>query len=252
MTDFTHDNELNDDDSTNEPQSLSLLGGVVDGDTLPEAGDADFEMSKPAGSSAVGGTILLIALVVVLGAGGIYAMSLRNNGIIGGMTSPETESKMREFLARITADKMSGRSTQDEFNATTEIPDEILQVFELDPTQKQVPIDFVKKNPFERTQKVAAQETNTDTQNHNNVQREAERQRQRLQKELAGLELQSVIGGRRPVAMINGDLVQKNQRIGSFIVADIRDMKVYLKAGETVFELAMDDPETDNPNVRRR
>lgn len=250
MTNFMTDPELNDGGTPEEPQSLSLLGGVVDSDALPEAGDDDFGPAKSNKASAIGGTMLLIALVLVLGAGGIYAMSLRNKGIVASVTSPETESKMRDFLARITADQMAGASTSAEIKAATEIPPDILDVFTTDPTKQQVPIDYVKKNPFERVQKIAT--TDGIKPDPNAGDREAARRLRDLQNELSSLDLQSVIGGRRPVAMINGELVQKNQRVGAFIVQDIRDTMVFLTADGQTFELKMDDPATDNPNVRRR
>ena len=63
-----------------------------------------------------------------------------------------------------------------------------------------------------------------------------------LQGEVARYIVQSVIGGRVPVARINGQPVTVGKMLGSFEVVEISGQSVYIRADDLVYELPMGMP----------
>ena len=73
-----------------------------------------------------------------------------------------------------------------------------------------------------------------------------------LKRELEGLELQTIVLGRRPVAVINGEILQPGQRFGSFTVAKIGKISVLLEAQGKRFEIKMNSDSSGTSSRRPR
>ncbi|MCX5659850.1 MAG: hypothetical protein NTW19_09030, partial [Planctomycetota bacterium] len=193
-------------------------------------------------------TVLLLAVLAVA-AGSIYLMRLSQTEASTNGASKEVEARIEQAIAKLmNKDAMSESDplARKNLDALLEKPEQVMSVLNADPSRKQVPLEFVQKNPFMLpTSKVVAAEVDspaTPTRS-NEVSR-------KLIAELKDLKLQSVMnGGRTPVALINNQLVQPGQTLGSFTVKAITGMTVELAADDHTFKLNMEE----NPDqVRSR
>lgn len=215
---------------TDEPQSLSLLGGVAGGDGGTDAADLDLNSLSAGGKVLNNGTMLLL-MIFVVAAGTIYAMRVTQGDITVGAAAKSIEAKVEQALAKLTKpealdpnDPLLKENLVTLFKDT----DEIVSTFSTDPSRHQVPINYVQKNPFylpTRPKVVAPKPVSA-----NKAEEDRLEALKNLENEFKGLQLQTVMQGRVPVAIINGELVQPGQMIGSFKVKSI-------KASELLVEL---------------
>jgi hypothetical protein len=220
-----------------EERTIPLVGGVARPEGLPQA--AQIGQGKTS-KSLNQGTLLLIA-VCLIGAASLYIMRLGGNTD----TKPSPKAKEAEVMIDQALDKMGKKDTtspSDPLNKSAidslfKDANEVLSLFTLDPTQLQVPVEYVKKNPFflplfkPQDQMVAIPSSPTDPDAANQAML------RRLQMEVSDLDLQSVITGARPVAIINGQLLQPGQTIGNFTVKSIQPTGVELQSNGQVFRL---------------
>jgi hypothetical protein len=88
------------------------------------------------------------------------------------------------------------------------------------------------------------------------ARREAEREQAKLRKamtdEYQTLRLQSVAGGRMPIAMVNNNMYREGDKLGSFVIRRIRteELAVELLAHDLLFVLRMKS--NLNPDGLRR
>lgn len=228
--------ELSDADAT-----LRLMGAGGRPEGMPEA-NADIDFDAGGGSKSVSTSTLVVLLVASIAAGTLYLMrkSGTDTSTIGGK---EIEAKIEMALAKLSQpgamasqDPLQKGNLDKLFSDT----DSIVHMFASDSTTRQVPIEFVKKNPFampmERTVVVP-----TATGEKVVVQRQDDFRERKLREELKDLKLQTVMRGRVPVAIINGNFVQVDQKVGSFTLKSIDDLGVKLEADGLSFSLTMED-----------
>jgi len=236
------DNPLEDQD---EPQSMSLMGGIAGGGALP---GGEFAMTGVGESKKLTQQSILIGLTVtVVAFGALMLMRVTQKDASAAGVSAETMQFMTELDVRIAnMDKMAKNDplNPDNIKRLFQDTDDIVAAIEDDPTEKQVPLGSVQMNPFTAVHAKTVAEVVVDDA----AILEAERKTklQSLYGELARVEIQSLVGGARPAAFIGGDLFKVGDKIGSFVIRDIDNRRIVfdapgfeLRAGESAFALGM-------------
>lgn len=242
MTNFNDDDINPLDSDQNEPSSLSLMGGIANGDNF-DAADLDITSMDSGGGFLSKGT-LLILLIAMIGAGSLYAMR-------ASQTDMTADEKMRKIEADVENKLIEIKGNSDfaaNLSTNNSVTDEILGHLSNNATEKQVPVEFTKKNPFVRPAKKVeikvVDKGPTVDESAVAKQREHEKVLRNLNKELAGLTLKSVLpNGSRSVAVIGNKVVQVGNTVGSFKVTKIANVTVTLTASGQTFSLSL---ETDN------
>ncbi|MEM6855262.1 MAG: hypothetical protein AAF593_12720, partial [Planctomycetota bacterium] len=213
------DNPLNETGSE-EPQSMSLMGGIAGGGALP---GGEFAVGEGNESKKIAQQSMLIGLTVtVVAFGALMLMRVTQSDANASSVSAETMKFMTDLDNRIA--NMDKMATSDPLNPVNikrlfQDTDDIVAAIEDDPTEKQVPLDQVQMNPFTPVNAKPAAEVVVDDKAIQEAQRKA--QLQALYGELARVEIQSLVGGKRPAAFIGGDLLKVGDRVGSFVIKDI-------------------------------
>lgn len=220
-------------------KTMTLMGGIAHLDRLPES-DLDLESLKP-GSKLFNQGTLLIVVVAAVAAACLSTMRLSQGELISNAATKQFEAVVDTALAKLNNKESLAADDPLQHNNLSSLfqdPDEIVAVFSVDVIQQQVPIEFVQKNPFVLPKsRVVSKPTRPNTPKTIDSRTA---QRSKLERELHGLQLQSVVGGPNPVAIINRKLIQVNQAVGRFKVVAIRDRGVELVAGGHKFTLRMD------------
>ncbi|MEM0913092.1 MAG: hypothetical protein AAGB29_01695 [Planctomycetota bacterium] len=229
----TQDDPTPDDQSS---RSMSLMSGG--GDDALDGVIVD-EPDTPGRSPWVQ-TVVLLLIVAALGAGALYFMRTTQDDIEARGTG-DLASRIDLALGKLTNaqvmaddDPYSNASVNRLFSNT----DRVLAIFAADPAEKQVPVEYIKKNPFSlRVQRVAEETGEAEPQ----IDLAAQKRLAELQQALKRLELQSVVDMRVPVAVINGEMYRKGDRIDAFYVSAIssKHQAVQLKADDQKFVLRM-------------
>lgn len=237
---------LNENDISGTPVDESektmplLAAGMARPEGLPEANEFDFE-AKTGGRGLSPGTMMIIGLLVLAG-GALYVTRVtQNNAAIA--SSGEAEAKVEQALARI--GNPQAISPQDSLNkanisALFRDTDSIVAMFSADPSARQVPLEYVQKNPFTLYLSRAADTTVSASSGASD-----ELRLRKLREEIKTLKLQTIMGGPRPVAVINGELYQPGQQVGSFTLKSVSGMKIELESGGEVFALTMEESGKD-------
>lgn len=236
-------------DFEQEPQdesekSLSLMGGVVGPEGLPEASDFN---APPEGKRGISHGTLLILAVMIVAACTLYVM---RHGQVDMTTSPgarEVEAKIEQALAKLSKpDALSPDDPLVQSNLKTLFRDTnaIVAMFSRDVSQRQVPIDYIKKNPFVMpSYRVAAPSA---TGSPDRGERNETAQHRKMLAEFKELKLQTIMKGRVPIAVINGQFLQIGQSMGVFKVKSINGLTVQLEAGGETFTLTMEEKPGEN------
>jgi hypothetical protein len=231
MTTDAHDNLMTDSAQLDDapPQTMPLLGSMVHPDE-PVGIDADADLPISAG----GGRrwTMLVGVVFVIAAGSLYLMRKTQTELLGGETAAELESKIDQALAsNLIAASDDAQNT-----------DEIVSMFSTDPARQQVPLQYVYRNPFilPTPQADEPQAAPVVAQSPNDQAKRQAQHLAELKSQVARLKLQTVMQGRFPLAIINGEIVKTGQSIGNFRVDKITDRTVELSAGDHTFTLLME------------
>lgn len=223
------------------------ISGLVQGDSLPGAEGFD-ESSSRSGNPFLSHGTLLIAIVAVIAAGSLYLMRASQGQMTVNEEAKTLEAKIEQALVKLTNpnamqhdDPLLAGNMQVLFKDT----DAVIGMFTEDTSKHQVPLQSLKKNPFVMT----LTRTVFDNQGNVEVDPSASATRQ-LGSEFKDLHLETVMQGARPVAIINGKLVQPGDRLGNFQVKAIENLAVILEAGGETFTLNMDND--SEPSKRRR
>ncbi|MCC6581604.1 MAG: hypothetical protein IT440_14320 [Phycisphaeraceae bacterium] len=226
--------------SQNEPETLSLMGGILRESALQETD----ELAPPPGfgKSVSQGTLLLLLIVVIAG-GTLYAMRQSTRGMWGDVVSTDVEAKVEAALARFAGHPEAGAKV----GAWFEDSSVFVRLFDYDVAQRQVPLEQVRKNPF-RLVLAAEPARSVRPGDDNQAKTQARAQRkQKLELELKTYNLQTVMRGRIPVAIVSGQFVRQGQSLGSFTVKAIDQMSVRLEADNEEYTLNMNTSGSAKP-----
>jgi len=239
------------DASTDETaQAMSLMGGIVGPEGLPELEQIGGQTPKARRRLLTQGTMLIL-VVFVIAAGTLYGMRLsqRHEGPSAQVKS--AEAKIDQALAKLSNPTGVGKDDplqSGNIDKLFQDTDSLVSVFSADMTARQVPAQFVKKNPFVFPVFQSVPMPGEDRQAQEEKSKKA--RLSKLQGELDRLELQSIMQGARPVAVINSELVQPGQTVNGFTVKAIHDFWVQMEAEGELFTLRMPRPE-DKKNKQK-
>ncbi|MAE65613.1 MAG: hypothetical protein CMJ18_15195 [Phycisphaeraceae bacterium] len=228
--------EMDDSDKT-----LSLMGGVgTDEGGIDQDGFGSERSRKRISQSTV-----LIVMVVVISAGGFFLMRVsQSEADFTAQISDDVAAIIEQALARhANSEQRTGDDPlrKENIEALLGDTDAFISMFTSDHADLQVPITMVQKNPFILKKKVESPKPKPAK-----IRTEDQRERQRketlkrLSREAERLKLQTVMGGRTPMAIVSGEMVKAGQKLGSFTVLKIGERTVELAAGGTTFILVMD------------
>ncbi len=233
-------------------KTMSLMGGIVRPEGLPDAQDFAHLDSGKGGKKVLSQGTMLIVLVAAIAAGTLYLMRVSNRETGTNAKTKTVEAKIDQALAKLATPKNMTASDPlkpDNIKKLFEDTDDIIAMFSADLTQRQVPVQFIKKNPFVlpvfQSVRPEADSPDADTS-----KKAAEERVRMLRQELKRYELQSIMQGSRPVAVISGELVQPGHTLGSFKVTAIHDRTVELQNSGATFTLTMEKEERRSGSSR--
>lgn len=238
--------------SDQDAKTTPLIGGVVGPEGLPEAALSGVTEAKSPRRVFTQGTMLML-MVCVIAAGTLYAMRLSQRSVRPSEETKDIEAKIDMALAKLSAPEAVAKIDPlrpDNVRKPLDETEDVVSMLSADVTGRQVPPRFVQKNPFvlPEFRPVAVPQSEQD-----DALEQARRDRlTKLERELDQFELQSVMRGSRPVAVISGQLVQTGHGVGSFTVKKIHDMSVDLECDGHVLSLRIADQRDHDQRDRRR
>lgn len=240
-------NEIDESEKT-----LTLMGGVAKAENLGDGTVLDIDPGAgSAGNSVISQGTLLIIVAFVVAAGSLLIMR-QQRADPESTAGKEVEAKIEEALAKLSKPGAMAENDmlrKENINTLFRDTNAVVAMFTSDVTQQQVPVEFLKKNPFQiaitRPVEMAANPV---------ANNEAQRQKklEALRLELKDLELQSIMQGRVPVAVINGQLMQSGQKLGNFVIKEINGLNVVLEGDGERFTLTMQQKAEEREPARRR
>lgn len=219
------------DDGSNPTGLPGMPGpGQIGGAGAPLGG-------KPAGKFS--GQVVLAGLVLVLAAGAIYAM--RFVGLNAGLGG---EAVKIDYTAQTSSPEMSRR-----FETVMGQLDASMSAVQIADSAALPAAPFTRPDTGEPAETLVFDEP-TSMNDLDRLARMAEEERKArlaaradlLKNELARLQVQGIIGGRVPVARVNGQPVTINAMLGPFRVTRIDRQSVYIEADGTTYELQIGLP----------
>lgn len=210
--------------------------GVGDQNMLGEP--LGLEAAPRAGSGRMQSALVML-LVVVVAAGALWTMR-----VTGGVEKVDSsvsaaEQKIEQALARLKSGDKSAALKEEHLDSLFGDTDQVVAIFENDPTKKQIEVDNLNKNPFAL---VVTQKKSDQAESVAAIDRvKAERMAQ-LKREFDKLQLQSLLNGSTPLAVVSGKVVRAGDSVGSFDVISIGPGGVKLSAEGNSFTLTMKQP----------
>jgi len=258
MSEPNMNNPMSDNDliggSDESSSSMSLMGGIVGPEGLPEIDQIGLVDSVTASKRILTQGSMLILGVFVIAAGTLYGMRISQQVEGPSTTTKSAEAKIDQALKKLASGNTTASDGSPNSGVMTNMfqsTDQIVSVFSADLTKRQVPARFVKKNPF--VLPVFQSVATPDIESNADEERERRLRLRALNQELKGLVLQSIMQGSRPVAIISGEMLQPNQSIGNFTIMAIHDRWVELVNDGEIFPLRMPNPnDKDNRSFRGR
>ena len=246
MNDFDNfESPLQSDEGFDQPQSMSLMGGIAGGGAMPgvEAFGDDHAGEKKRVSQQ---SFMIGAIVTVVAFGVLVGMRVTTSGADAAAISAETQQFIDDYQNRIAnLDRMDPDDPLNPANIKSLFKSNasIVAAIQDDPTVKQVPLDKVQMNPFTPVH-VEKEEAVVEVVDNSEALRET--RLHQLYGELAQVQVQSLVGGSRARAFIGGELYKIGDTLGSFTIISIDNRKVVfmvpgfeLREGETAFALGM-------------
>ncbi|MFP4144367.1 MAG: hypothetical protein ACLFV3_04415 [Phycisphaeraceae bacterium] len=230
-------------EQSDEPQSMSLLGGVAGADGTGETDPTEFDDSE---KRSLNTNVLIVVLVVAVAAGVLYMMNALRGDLTTDTQAQQVENRVNQALAQLresaggeaAAGEAAGVAGMMGINPSALLADteSIIEMFSTNIAEAQVPVNYVQKNPFALALPGGDKPEEPQANNDNREQRLA-----RLRGEFNRLELQTVMGGDTPIAVINGEFLQEGDSIGSFAVAKIvaAEATAILEAEGEQFKIVM-------------
>jgi len=189
--------------------------------------------------SKVSVQVVIAGVVLVLAAGAIYGM--RFVGLNAGFGADDVKIDYTSQAASSETEKRFGRvmSELDDSMSAVQLPGDtalppapFTRQAQAEPDASPLLEAPNSMSDLERLARLAAEQRRL----------EQEERTAMLQGEVARYIVQSVIGGRVPVARINGQPVTVGKMLGSFEVVEISGQSVYIRADDLVYELPMGMP----------
>ncbi len=226
-------------EASGEQASIALDLGATSGSPLETGGEA-----PPATASRIPGGVLMLVIVLAVAGAALFAMRLTGSVAQRDGAVQAAELQIEQALATLTgqAAPQPGTAAEDAPLQTTE---QVIARFADDPTDKQVDLDHLRKNPF--ALRLAAR-TSTQTAGHadapaSGVDMADQLRAKKLRAEVDRRQLQTVMHGRVPLAMVDGQVVREGDTLGSFRVAAIEQMAIVLDAEGNTYRLSMEQPQ---------
>ena len=216
--------------------TMPLIGGVLRPDDLPEMSESDANAAGGGLSAARG--MLLLLLVFAIGVGALCLMRRSQLEVAQGADEKEVEEKIDQALERLATSFAGADSRLQNGQDNTEA---IVTMFGADPARQQVPLEFLKKNPFLLAKPVveAVVEPTRPVSTGRSAAALKQERIDRLKKQFADMHLQTVMGGDRALAIVDGEVVQVGSTIGPFKVKAINKRTVDLEGEGQTFRLKM-------------
>ncbi|MCC5831195.1 MAG: hypothetical protein JJU36_17280 [Phycisphaeraceae bacterium] len=252
MSDFDHDDSApgttpGQEDDAERTMPLSAMGA----EDLPHADDGDYQSVRKSSKLFSHGSMLLV-LVAVIAAGAIFAMRQTTTVGTGHTVDRAVEAKIEQALAKLSrphAMSPDDPLAPDNLSTMNQETDAIVALFHDDVTERQVPLEYVQKDPFVLYQPPAEIEVSVGPQGPSLEEIEAQKRaaaiaaRERaLREELRRMRCDAIMGD---LVMINGTALRRGMTIGSFTIVEVRRSSVILRADDFGFRLHMNgDVET--------
>ncbi|WP_432800305.1 hypothetical protein [Poriferisphaera sp. WC338] len=228
--------------SSNPDASMPLMSGFNKG-SEEGLGDDIIGLGEPETKmKAHGQSALLVGIITVIAVGALYGMHMLNKNFQAqNNVSNANEAKIETFLTKLSNQQALAENDplrKENINEFLNDTPEIISMLKSDVSSQQIPIEYVQKNPFNL---VGGQQKNTDV-SASQADQKRMRALKALQSELKTLTLNSVMGGRVPVAVINNEFYRKGDMIGSFKITEIHhhSQSLMLAAGGEQFNLVME------------
>jgi hypothetical protein len=222
---------------------MSLMGGT--GGSGPLGMDDEDESGASGDRSVLNNSMIIGAIAVVILVFGLVVLrQFQAGNLADSGVSPQLSAKIEEYLGAAQDAQSSGTEAGQtpspaQIRNLFKDTEAIVAMFSRDLSNRQVPVEYIKKNPFRmpifQEAKKKEEDDKADQAEQDRKQRLASLRRQASQ-----LQLQSVMGGAQPVAVIGGDLHQVGDEVGPFTVKAIDRLKVTLKAAGETFTIDME------------
>jgi hypothetical protein len=207
-------------------------------------GDAAFALDQESGEAPKRrineGLILLAGVLLVAGAA-LYFMRSSTDKTGNDAAVSAVELKIEKALAQLGGQSPTPAADDGASELLLEKTDQVVERFVVDPTEKQVALENVRKNPFAlRRAAKGEDEPAPQKRQLSYAEQQQERRLRQLRDEFSRLELQTVMAGRTPMAVISGEVVRERGTLGSFTVVAIEDRSVSLAAEGNTYRLTME------------
>jgi len=214
-----------------EPTSMSLLGGIARPDDMPATDPLGIGEGAKSKLSKLPQSSLLIAGILVIAGVAIFLMRSTQGDLTEETIAADVRAKIDQAVAKFSnQDAMSVDDPlqPDNIDQLFEDTEAVVAMFATDYTQQQVPVEYVKKNPF-----ILGSPDDKDDDGKSD-DKKIERQYQNwltaLKSEVKQLRLEAVMGGSSPVAFVNGSPVKVGDKLGSFTVSELEAQAIKLSA----------------------
>ncbi len=174
---------------------------------------------------------LLLFLACAMGVGAMFIF-----GKVKKPAPPKQETKAVEDRVDEALKKLVGKDQQNKAAEMFKNTEEMVKVFYDYPTNQQVGVDDLKRDPFERQQTQAK-----NTPPGESPDAVVAKLREELNGKLAGLRLQSILHqtNGKSRCLINGQIYSEGQKVETFEVRQITEGRVVLMAENMEFVLQM-------------
>ncbi|MEX0776596.1 MAG: hypothetical protein WD042_12910 [Phycisphaeraceae bacterium] len=215
---------------------------TVQPEGLPNADDTQAYAAPHAGSKLLSQGTLLILMVAGIAGGSIYLMRMTQGDVRASSQTKEVEARIEQALVKLAnpaAMASDDPLNKDNMKVLFDDTDSVVAMFNDDTATRQVPLEYLQKNPFDVPTRKTAAGVTVPAPTGNAAELARQRQIKQLATEFAGLKLDAVMLGRVPVAIVNSKVVKAGDKVGSFTVAEITGMQVTLSALDQTYTLAM-------------
>ncbi len=229
-----------------EPSQIPLMTGVG----RPEGVDGDIDYSSlDTGSRLMNKGTMLIVAIMLIAAGALYAMRMSQGDGKQSEEVRKSEAKVEQLMTQLKSAQALGGNhnlAKGSIEALLNDSEFIIAQLDVDPSRRQVPVEFTKKNPFHLFIERPVDAPVVKVEPNAEEKRLAERMK-KLEGDISRMKIQSILpNGRRPVAIIDNKIVQVGDAVGSFKVKEIQKLAVVLEADGKEFTLSIES----DPNAR--